>query len=73
VTARLPPAVTGLLAAGLLASCAQVLPYQRGKLAQRCMRVEPNEQALAMEQHVHEYREGATGATGTTGGGCGCN
>jgi hypothetical protein len=54
-------------------ACANVKPYQRGKLAERCMRLDPDPQAQGVEQHVHEYREGATGATGVTGGGCGCN
>jgi hypothetical protein len=56
-----------------LGSCATVKPYERGRLAERCMRVERDDQAASMEAHVYEYREGATGATGTTGGGCGCN
>jgi hypothetical protein len=65
---------SGVLGLGLvLASCATVKPYQRGRLAERCMRVERDAQAASMEAHVYEYREGATGATGTTGGGCGCN
>lgn len=69
----LPPPLGVALVALCAASCARVMPYERGKLAERCMRVERDETAVSMEQHVHEYREGATGAMGTTGGGCGCN
>jgi len=53
--------------------CASVKPYERGALARRCMQRERDPQAKAIENHVYEYREGAIGATGTRGGGCGCN
>jgi hypothetical protein len=56
-----------------LTGCSTVPVYQRSRLARRCMRIDPNPQATEMEQHLYEYREGASGATGTTGGGCGCN
>ena len=62
-----------LLIAMSALGCASVKPYERGALAHRCMQLERDSQAKAMEHHVYEYREGATGATGTRGGGCGCN
>ena len=46
---------------------------ERYAASQRYARIDPNPQATEMEQHIYEYREGASGATGTTGGGCGCN
>jgi hypothetical protein len=72
--ARLAIELVVVVTLGLgLSGCATVKPYERGRLAERCMRVERDAQAASMEAHVYEYREGATGATGTTGGGCGCN
>lgn len=56
-----------------LGGCATVPISQRSRLAQKCMRIDSDVQASEMEHHLYEYREGATGATGTTGGGCGCN
>jgi hypothetical protein len=55
------------------AGCAGVKPYERGKLAQPMMQLEPDPDAVLIEQHVYEYREGATGGYGGGGGGCGCN
>ncbi|MDE2367795.1 MAG: DUF4266 domain-containing protein [Burkholderiales bacterium] len=65
-----------LVAAALLAGCAVrpwVQPYERGRLADPIMQW--SRAALPAEQleHVHLVREGARGATGVQGGGCGCN
>ena len=57
----------------LCAGCAGVKPYERGKLARPMMQLEPDPDAALVEQHVYEYREGATGGYGGGGGGCGCN
>ncbi|PPE70528.1 DUF4266 domain-containing protein [Caldimonas thermodepolymerans] len=64
------------LAAVLLAGCAVepwVRPYERERLADPVMQV--NRDALAAKhfEHIHDVREGARGATGVQGGGCGCN
>jgi hypothetical protein len=37
------------------------------------MQLERNPDAAAGEQHATAYREGSSGAEGTSGGGCGCN
>lgn len=50
-----------------------VQAYQRGHLAKQKMQLGSDAEALALEQHVYEYREGASGGYGTIGGGCGCN
>jgi len=50
-----------------------VKPYERGKLAQPKMALDPDPDHTLIEQHVYEYREGATGGYGGGGGGCGCN
>lgn len=57
----------------LMGGCATVAPYERETLARRDMQLERNPDATAGEQHATAYREGSTGAEGTSGGGCGCN
>ena len=56
-----------------LSGCAVVAPYQRERLAQRDMELQRSPDVRAGEQHANAYREGAVGAEGTSGGGCGCN
>ena len=73
------PVVALLLAAGslALAACSPiqpwVKPYEREHLADPIMAFNPNPVSAAYIEHVYETREGARGATGTVGGGCGCN
>jgi len=56
------------------ASCGGgVQAYQREHLAKPKMQVGQDPEAAALEQHVYDYREGASGGYGTIGGGCGCN
>jgi hypothetical protein len=69
-----------LLAALLLAlisGCAPiepwVKPYEREHLADPIMALERNPISSVYLDHVFETREGARGATGAVGGGCGCN
>ena len=68
-----------LLAAGslALAACSPiqpwVKPYEREHLADPIMAFDRNPVATSYIEHVYETREGARGATGTVGGGCGCN
>ncbi|MFC3121460.1 DUF4266 domain-containing protein [Agaribacter flavus] len=50
-----------------------VKPYERSNLADPIMAVGRNPIALSYAKHVHESREGARGADGSAGGGCGCN
>jgi hypothetical protein len=68
----------GVLAVPLftLAGCSiepWVKPYERERLADPIMK--PSRDLLAEKHHEHIYdvREGARGATGVQGGGCGCN
>lgn len=62
-----------LLAAIAVTSCSTVKPYQRGKLAKKKMALERQPEAVLLEQHVYQYREGSAGGLGGAGGGCGCN
>ncbi len=54
------------------ASCVRVKPYQRATHASQAMQDQSAEEAK-LDNHVHEYREGAIGGSGVGGGGCGCN
>jgi hypothetical protein len=62
---------------GLLAGCGGiepwVKPYERDRLADPIMSFDRNPVSSAYMDHVYEAREGARGATGSAGGGCGCN
>jgi hypothetical protein len=53
--------------------CAAVPPWDRGRLAKPCMRLDPEPESTLIEQHVYQYREGSAGGYGGLGGGCGCN
>jgi hypothetical protein len=50
-----------------------VKPYERQALADPIMSFDPNPVSSAYTDHVFEAREGARGALGSSGGGCGCN
>ena len=50
-----------------------VKPYERDRLADPIMALEGDPVSTSYIQHVYEAREGARGAEGATGGGCGCN
>jgi hypothetical protein len=75
---RKQPAALALAAATvLLGGCASVepwvKPYEREHLADPIMSFDPNPVSSSYLDHVYESREGAKGATGSVGGGCGCN
>ncbi len=50
-----------------------VKPYERAALADPIMSMDPHPVSSAYTHHVYEAREGARGALGSAGGGCGCN
>jgi hypothetical protein len=81
-------ATLSLLAAGLLLSGCGTLsdklsdkfsiepwvkPYERERLADPIMKLARESLPDRHRQHVRDVREGARGATGVQGGGCGCN
>jgi hypothetical protein len=64
------------LLAASLAGCGVepwVKPYERERLADPAMAFERDPVAARYRTHVYETREAARGATGASGGGCGCN
>jgi hypothetical protein len=68
-----------VLAATVLGGCASpplepwVKPYERERLAEPIMKFSRHALAEKHFEHVRDVREGARGATGVQGGGCGCN
>lgn len=50
-----------------------VKPYERERLADPIMKLSRDPLADKHREHVYEVREGARGAAGVQGGGCGCN
>ena len=71
-----------LWAAALLGACVLlggcqvqpwVKPYEREHLADPIMSFDRNPISSGYLEHVFEVREGARGASGSVGGGCGCN
>ena len=50
-----------------------VKPYDRERLADPIMKARLDELPPKQIDHVYSVREGARGATGVQGGGCGCN
>ena len=65
--ARLMVAATMALAS---TACVKVAPYERGMLAHPTMSAD--DMSNAMDGHVREVSEGASGGLGGGGGGCGC-
>lgn len=69
-------AVSLLVACACMGGCAVqpwVKPYEREKLSDPIMQFSRAALADKHREHIHSVREGARGATGVQGGGCGCN
>ncbi len=60
-----------LLLLALTSACANVAPYQRGRLAHPTM--SPDDAVSLGQEHVHSVQEGATGGNVGASSGCGCN
>jgi hypothetical protein len=60
----------------LLSACSiepWVKPYERAHLADPIMKFSKDPVSDSYRHHVYQSREGARGAEGGQGGGCGCN
>jgi len=62
-----------LFAAGCSGVDPWVKPYERDRLADPIMSFDRDPVSNGYINHVYEAREGARGASGSAGGGCGCN
>jgi hypothetical protein len=80
--ARIGAAALLVLGATLLGGCSSfsvptvepwVKPYERERLADPIMAFSRDSLPERHREHVRDVREGARGATGVQGGGCGCN
>lgn len=65
--------LTLLAAAGCSSVKPWVKPYERDRMADPIMSWDRDAISSQFLDHVYESREGSRGATGNTGGGCGCN
>jgi Domain of unknown function (DUF4266) len=82
MSARGLAAIAAVLATALLGGCATpnfptiepwVKPYERERLGDPIMKLSRDAMPDKHFEHVRIVREGARGATGFQGGGCGCN
>jgi hypothetical protein len=82
MTLRRRLAFAAVLGTVLVAGCAMprlptlepwVKPYERERLADPIMKLSRDSLPDKHFEHVRDVREGARGATGVQGGGCGCN
>jgi len=79
VIARRIVTMVALALGAALAGCAikpiepWVKPYEREHLADPIMKFSRDSLPEKHVEHVRVVREGARGATGVQGGGCGCN
>ena len=77
ITRNLVRALMAAALLGALGGCASptpwVKPYEREHFADPIMSLNRDPISSTYLEHVLETREGAHGATGAVGGGCGCN
>lgn len=67
-----------ILVLGFVSGCSStfepwVKPYERDNLADPIMSMNRNPVSMSYANHAFKAREGARGAEGGAGGGCGCN
>jgi hypothetical protein len=67
------PKLIIVVLAALLASCTQVQPWERGRLAQPEMAWQPDPLESALNKHIFFSKEASSGGNSAAGGGCGCN
>ena len=61
------------LALLVLTACAEVQPWERGRLAKPHMALDSDPLLSGIDAHTYNSKEAASGGIGPAGGGCGCN
>jgi len=56
-----------------LSACAEVQPWERGRLAKPHMALDADPLLSSIDAHTYNSKEAASGGNGPAGGGCGCN
>jgi len=56
-----------------LTACAEVQPWERGRLAKPGMALDADVLLSSIDAHTYNSKEAASGGVGPAGGGCGCN
>ena len=56
-----------------LTACAEVQPWERGRLTKPHMALDSDPLLSAIDAHTNNSKEAASGGIGPAGGGCGCN
>lgn len=64
-----------LILTALISGCSSwgVQPWERNKLAERKMQLEPAPLDSYLDAHIYYSKESSSGGAGVGGGGCGCN
>ena len=57
----------------VLMACAEVQPWERGRLAKPHMALDADSLLTAIDAHTYNSKEAASGGIGPEVGGCGCN
>ena len=72
---KILPVVSGYLITLSLISCSSVNvePWQRDTLSKKEMQFGSHKVNQAMQTHFYYSKEGSSGGSGFSGGGCGCN
>ncbi len=70
---RLPSVWVIAITALLTSACGHVAAYEREHLSRPTMDAAREANEVKFYAHVQDSREGATGGSSSTGGGCGCN
>jgi len=56
-----------------LSACAEVQPWERGRLAKPHMALDADPLLSSIDAQTYNSKEAASGGNGPAGGGCGCN
>lgn len=64
-----------LILTAFIAGCSSwgVQPWERNKLAEKKMQLEPAPLDSYLDSHIYYSKESSSGGAGVGGGGCGCN